>query len=88
MTRIRCRERRCVFNKNGICTSEEIEYEPDAGCLTMELGEAVEDEEEWEEEEVDEGLALDEEEDEEDEEEDWEEEDEEDEYLGRRRKSP
>ena len=88
MTRIRCRERRCVFNKNGICTSEEIEYEPDAGCLTMELGEAAEDEEEWEEEEVDEGLALDEEEDEEDEEEDWEEEDEEDEYLGRRRKSP
>jgi hypothetical protein len=88
MTRIRCRERRCVFNKNGICTSEEIEYEPDAGCLTMELGEATEDEEEWEEEEVDEGLALDEdEEDEEEEEEDWEEEDEEDEYLGRRRKS-
>jgi hypothetical protein len=88
MTRIRCRERRCVFNKNGICISEEIEYEPDAGCLTMELGEAVEDEEEWEEEELNEGIELDDDEEEEDEEEEeWEEEDEEDEYLGRRRKS-
>jgi len=52
MTRIRCRERRCMFNKNGICTSEEIEYEPDAGCLTMEARQDAEDEEEeWEDEE-------------------------------------
>ncbi len=63
MTRIRCRDRRCTFNKNGICTAEEIEYEPDAGCLTMELREDVEDEEEeWEEEELAEDLEDEEEE--------------------------
>ncbi|MBI5031367.1 MAG: hypothetical protein HZB51_12630 [Chloroflexi bacterium] len=73
MTRIRCRDRRCVFNKNGICTSEEIEYEPDAGCLTMEPREDVEDEEEeWEDDE----LAEDLEDDDEEEEDDWEDEDE------------
>lgn len=77
MTRIRCRDRRCVFNKNGICSSEEIEYEPDAGCLTMEPREDAEDEEEdWEEDEEEmkeEGLVEDEEEEEEEDEEDWEE---------------
>jgi hypothetical protein len=75
MTRIRCRDRRCIFNKNGICTSEEIEYEPDAGCLTMEPREDVEEEEEeWEEDELAEDL---EDEDEEDEEDEWDDEDEE-----------
>lgn len=77
MTRIRCRERHCTFNKNGICASEEIEYEPDAGCLTMEPREDLEDEEEWEEDELDEDLfEEDEEEDESDDDEDsedWEE---------------
>ncbi|HEX9074764.1 MAG TPA: hypothetical protein VF932_03260 [Anaerolineae bacterium] len=74
MTRIRCRDSRCTFWKNGLCTSEEIEYDPDAGCLTMEPREdLVEDEEaEWEEDE--EELLEDEEaEDEEESEEDWEE---------------
>ncbi len=75
MTRIRCRDRRCIFNKNGICSSEEIEYEPDAGCLTMEPREDVEDEEEeWEEDELAEDL---EDEDEEEDEEEWDDEDEE-----------
>lgn len=84
MTRIRCRERHCTFNKNGICASEEIEYEPDAGCLTMEPREDLEDEEEWEEEELDEDLLEeDEEEDEEDDEEDWEEDED---LFGSRRK--
>ena len=74
MTRIRCRDRRCIFNKNGICSSEEIEYEPDAGCLTMEPREDVEEEEEeWEEEELADDLEEDEEEEDEDE---WDEEDE------------
>ncbi len=73
MTRIRCRDRQCVFNKAGICTSEEIEYEPDAGCLTMEPREDAEEEEEWEEEELDEDFEDDDEEEEEDE--DWDEED-------------
>ena len=87
MTRIRCRERRCRFNKNGICTSEEIEYEPDAGCLTMELRQDLTDEEEeWEEEEdADEDLEeeLEDEEDEEEEEDKWDEGDRDEEaYLG------
>lgn len=74
MTRIRCRDRRCTFNKNGICSSEEIEYEPDAGCLTMEPRDDVEEEEqEWEDDE-DEEIFDDEEEDEEEDE--WEDEDE------------
>ena len=87
MTRIRCRDRRCIFNKNGICTSEEIEYEPDAGCLTLELREDLEDEEEeWEDEELDEDLDADLEDEEEDEEdEDWEDEAN-SRYLGKRRK--
>jgi|GEM_PF-160340 hypothetical protein len=76
MTRIRCRDRQCTFNKNGICTSEEIEYEPDAGCLTMEPREeaAEEEREDWEAEESD----WDEEEDWDEDEDDWEDEDEED----------
>ena len=70
MTRIRCRDRRCVFNKSRICISGEIEYEPDAGCLTMELREDIEgEEEEWEDEKELEDL----EEDKEEEEEDWDE---------------
>lgn len=83
MTRIRCRERHCTFNKNGICASEEIEYEPDAGCLTMEPREDLEDEEEWEEELDEDLLEEDEEEDEEDDEEDWEEDED---LFGSRRK--
>lgn len=78
MTRIRCRDRRCTFNKNGICTAEEIEYEPDAGCLTMEpredIEEEEEEEEEWEDEDLADDLDGDFEEDEEEEEEDWEDE--------------
>lgn len=85
MTRIRCRERRCVFNKSGICTSDEIEYEPDAGCLTTELNEDVEDEDLWEEEE-DLDMDLEEEEEEESEEdEEWNEEGEEEDTYFRRR---
>ena len=86
MTRIRCRDRRCIFNKNGICSSEEIEYEPDAGCLTMELREDVEDEEEeWEEENEDADMEdLEDEEDEEDE--DWDENEDADDSFMRNRK--
>jgi hypothetical protein len=35
MTQIICRAMNCLFWEGGICTSEEIEYEPDAGCLTF-----------------------------------------------------
>ncbi len=73
MTRIRCRDSRCTFWKNGICTSDEIEYDPDAGCLTMEPREdLVEDDDmDWEEEE--EELRDSDAEDEEEDEEEWEE---------------
>lgn len=85
MTRIRCRERRCLFNKNGICISEEIEYEPDAGCLTLELREDLEEEEEFDEDELlEKDLDEDFEDEDEDEEDDEWDEEEEDEYLHRR----
>lgn len=35
MTQIICRASTCLFWEQGVCTSEEIEYEPDAGCLTF-----------------------------------------------------
>lgn len=86
MTRIRCRDRHCNFNKNGICASEEIEYEPDAGCLTMEPREETNKEKEgWEEEELED---LDDDiEDEEEEDKDWEEEEDDSGFTSRRRKS-
>jgi len=34
MTRVICRVAACVFWEQGICTADEIEYEPDEGCLT------------------------------------------------------
>jgi hypothetical protein len=87
MTRIRCRDRRCVFNKNGICSSEEIEYEPDAGCLTMEpRAGAEDDEEEWDEDDEEMGEASLDEEEELEEEDEWDEdEDGNDRELGLRR---
>ena len=36
MTQIICRASTCLFWEQGVCTSEEIEYEPDDGCLTFE----------------------------------------------------
>jgi hypothetical protein len=53
MTQIICRASTCLFWNQGICTSEEIEYEPDIGCLTfedmsdLELAEAEDDEFGW-----------------------------------------
>lgn len=90
MTRIRCRDRKCVFNKNGICSAEEIEYEPDAGCLTMEpRADAADDDEELDDDEEEMNEASLDDEEEESEEDDWDE-DEEDEDRGaglsRRRK--
>jgi hypothetical protein len=84
MTRIRCRERHCTFNRSGICTSVEIEYEPDAGCLTMETREdAEDDEEEFEDEELEELDEDLEDEEEDDDSEDW---DEDEEYVGKKNK--
>ena len=35
MTHINCRASFCVFWDEGVCTSEEIEYEPETGCMTF-----------------------------------------------------
>ncbi len=79
MTHIICRASNCLFWEEGVCGSDEIEYEPDAGCLTfqdlsdLDLDEEVEEEFDWEDEE-DQDLYGDEEEDDdwEDDEEVWE----------------
>ncbi|MCS7259650.1 MAG: hypothetical protein NZ765_02550 [Anaerolineae bacterium] len=79
MTKIICRASDCIHWDDGICSSEQITYDPEGGCLTYEGIEdaMLEDDEEWEEEEE----ILDEEplEWEEEEEEDLFDEDEEDE---------
>ena len=78
MTHIICRAINCLFWEDGVCSSEEIEYEPDAGCLTFQdIGdlelEAEDDEDfDWEDEEDDDLYD----EDDEWEGDDWEEEDE------------
>jgi hypothetical protein len=35
MTHIICRASFCIFWDEGVCTSEEIEYEPENGCMTF-----------------------------------------------------
>ena len=62
MTHIICRAMTCLFWEEGVCTSEEIEYEPDVGCLTfqdlgdLELEADEEDEDfEWEDDSSDDG---------------------------------
>jgi hypothetical protein len=53
MTHIICRASNCLFWEDGVCTSEEIEYEPDVGCLTfqdvgdLELEEEEDEEFDW-----------------------------------------
>lgn len=68
MTKIICRASDCIFWEEGVCSSEEITYDPEQGCLTFEGIEDVllEDEEEWDDDEIldDETLDWDEEEDE------------------------
>lgn len=54
MTHIVCRAMACLFWEEGVCGAEEIEYEPDVGCLTfqdmadLELEEEDEDDMDWE----------------------------------------
>lgn len=55
MPRIICRYELCVFNKKQRCTAEEMEYDPDQGCLTAQTREefaGVIDDEDIEEEEA------------------------------------
>jgi hypothetical protein len=72
MTKIICRQSECVYWENSLCSSDEIVYDPEQGCLTFEPLEGFIDEEEWEEEDIYEEEDWEEEEDllDEDEEED------------------
>lgn len=78
-TKIICRASDCIFWEDKLCTSEEIIYDPEEGCLTYEvlddLVDLSEEEDEWEDEEL-----LDEDE-EEEEELAWDDEDDEDLFL-------
>jgi hypothetical protein len=56
-TKIICRATDCIFWENKLCTSEEIVYDPEEGCLTYEVLDDLadveeEEEEEWEDEEL------------------------------------
>lgn len=59
MTHIICRAMNCLFWEEGVCSSEEIEYEPDVGCLTfqdigdLELEEEDDEDLDWEDEDED-----------------------------------
>jgi len=49
--RIICYQMDCLYNVDGRCRAQEIEYDPADGCLTTELreeGDDVEEEERWE----------------------------------------
>jgi hypothetical protein len=82
MTHVICRASFCLFWEDGICGSEEIEYEPEAGCLTFQdVGDLNIDEEDdddefdWEDDSDEDLFDDDEEDDEWDEEDDWEKDD-------------
>ncbi len=56
-TRIICKATDCIFWEDKVCTSEEITYDPDEGCLTYEVLDDVielddEEDDEWEDEEL------------------------------------
>jgi hypothetical protein len=78
MTHIICRAMNCLFWEAGVCSSEEIEYEPDTGCLTfqdigdLEIGEDEDEDLDWD---SGDDLFEEEEDDWEEEQDDWEEDD-------------
>jgi hypothetical protein len=55
-TKIICRANDCIFWENKLCTSEEIVYDPEEGCLTYEVLDDLidldEEEEEWDDEDL------------------------------------
>jgi len=66
MTRIICHYETCIFNREQICTSPKIEYDPDQGCLTAQdrtefVGVLDDEDERDDEEEEDTFLHVDEE---------------------------
>ena len=54
MTRVRCQLDKCVFWREGFCSSEEIELDPELGCLTLMKNEdpGKEEDEEWDDEDL------------------------------------
>lgn len=81
MTHVICRASSCLFWEQGVCGMEEIEYEPDAGCLTFQdIGDlelaASDDDDDLDWEDDDEIFEDDEDDDwEEEEEDDWDDDD-------------
>ena len=55
MTKIICRVSDCIYCDEGTCSSDEITYDPEQGCLTLEGIEDIllEDEEEWDDDSLD-----------------------------------
>jgi hypothetical protein len=55
-TKIICRASDCIFWENKFCTSEEIVYDPEEGCLTYEVLDDMvdldEEDDEWEDDEL------------------------------------
>ena len=79
-TRIICKASDCIFWEDKACTSEEITYDPDEGCLTYEVLDDVieldEDEEEWEDDEL-----IDDDDDDDDDDDIWDDEEDDDDLL-------
>jgi hypothetical protein len=52
MPTVRCWQLDCLYNADGSCRAEEIEYDPAEGCLTMTprpgVGDADDEEDSWE----------------------------------------
>ena len=68
MTKIICRASDCIYWEEGACSSDEMTYDPEQGCLTFEGLEDIllEDEEDWDDDDIldDEAIDWDEEDDE------------------------
>jgi hypothetical protein len=76
-TRIICRASDCIFWEDKLCTSDEIIYDPEEGCLTYEVLDDLvdldeEDDENWDDDEL---LADDDDVEDEDDDDLWDEDD-------------
>jgi hypothetical protein len=78
MTHIVCRASFCLFWEEGVCSAEEIEYEPENGCLTfqdigdLDLDEDEDEDFDWDEDSDDDLFEDDEDDDWDDEDDEWE----------------
>jgi hypothetical protein len=74
-TKIICRASDCIFWEDKLCTSEEIIYDPEEGCLTYEVLDDMVELDEEEEDEWDDDELIDDDEDEDSDEDLWDDED-------------